>query len=388
MNSLYTAEGVMDKHSLWQRYVPLVRHEALRLQVRLPASVELDDLLQAGGIGLLNAVERYDALQGTTFTTYAVQRIRGAMLDELRSRDWVPRSVRRNAREVAQAIGQLEQELGRNATETEVAERLGIDIADYRQMLLDTNNSQLFSYDEWREEHGDSIELVTDDHQRENPLQQLLDSNLRQRVMEAIETLPEREKLVLTLYYQEELNLKEIGAVLEVGESRVSQLHSQTHCAHCRKLLDRITLVRDGKIVNKIEISRLDTLLDENGWQVEQQSWAALCRFCGDLHCKTQSDFFDIIGFKQFLFEQTEMSPGTVREYVVRLRRLGNHLHEQNISLEQLQDGFLDEILAPWLPTTSTNNYRIALRKYQHYQRQTCTGLVQKSSSLPSSDIY
>ena len=219
MNSLYTAEGVMDKHSLWQRYVPLVRHEALRLQVRLPASVELDDLLQAGGIGLLNAVERYDALQ--------VQRIRGAMLDELRSRDWVPRSVRRNAREVAQAIGQLEQELGRNATETEVAERLGIDIADYRQMLLDTNNSQLFSYDEWREEHGDSIELVTDDHQRENPLQQLLDSNLRQRVMEAIETLPEREKLVLTLYYQEELNLKEIGAVLEVGESRVSQLHSQ-----------------------------------------------------------------------------------------------------------------------------------------------------------------
>ena len=125
--------------------------------------------------------------------------------------------------------------------------------------------------------------------------------------------------------------------------------HSQTHCAHCRKLLDRITLVRDGKIVNKIEISRLDTLLDENGWQVEQQSWAALCRFCGDLHCKTQSDFFDIIGFKQFLFEQTEMSPGTVREYVVRLRRLGNHLHEQNISLDQLQDGFLDEILAPCL---------------------------------------
>jgi RNA polymerase sigma factor (sigma-70 family) len=137
-----------NKHSLWQRYVPLVRHEALRLQVRLPASVELDDLLQAGGIGLLNAVERYDALQGTAFTTYAVQRIRGAMLDELRSRDWVPRSVRRNAREVAQAIGQLEQELGRNATEPEVAERLGIDIADYRQMLLDTNNSQLFSYDE------------------------------------------------------------------------------------------------------------------------------------------------------------------------------------------------------------------------------------------------
>jgi len=217
----------MDKHSLWQRYVPLVRHEALRLQVRLPASVELDDLLQAGGIGLLNAVDRYDALQGTAFTTYAVQRIRGAMLDELRSRDWVPRSVRRNAREVAQAMGQLEQRLGRHATETEVAQHLGIPVEDYRQMLLDTNNSQIFSWDEYHEEHGDGIEMVSDEHQRENPLQHLLDSNLRQRVMEAIEALPEREQLVLTLYYQEELNLKEIGAVLEVGESRVSQLHSQ-----------------------------------------------------------------------------------------------------------------------------------------------------------------
>ncbi len=227
VNALYTSEGVMDKHSLWQRYVPLVRHEALRLQVRLPASVELDDLLQAGGIGLLNAVERYDALQGTAFTTYAVQRIRGAMLDELRSRDWVPRSVRRNARGVAQTIGQLEQELGRNATETEVAARLNISLENYRQMLLDTNNSQLFSYDEWHEEHGDGIELITEQHQQENPLQALLDGDLRQRVMEAIEKLPAREQQVLTLYYQEELNLKEIGAVLEVGESRVSQLHSQ-----------------------------------------------------------------------------------------------------------------------------------------------------------------
>jgi RNA polymerase sigma factor FliA len=128
---------------------------------------------------------------------------------------------------VAHAMGQLEQELGRNATETEVAERLGIAVEEYRQMLLDTNNSQLFSYDEWREEHGDSIELVTDEHQQENPLHHLMEGNLRQRVMEAIEALPEREQLVLTLYYQEELNLKEIGAVLEVGESRVSQLHSQ-----------------------------------------------------------------------------------------------------------------------------------------------------------------
>ncbi|WP_058911184.1 RNA polymerase sigma factor FliA [Entomohabitans teleogrylli] len=227
MDSLYTADGVMDKHSLWLRYIPLVRHEALRLQVRLPANVELDDLLQAGGIGLLHAVERYDALQGTAFTTFAIQRIRGAMLDELRSRDWAPRSVRRNAREVAQAIGQLEQELGRHASENEVAQRLNLSPEEYRQMLLDTNNSQLFSWDEWQEEYGDSIELMTDEHRQTNPLQLLLESDLRERVVAAIEALPEREQRVLTLYYQEELNLKEIGAVLEVGESRVSQLHSQ-----------------------------------------------------------------------------------------------------------------------------------------------------------------
>ncbi|KAA1189043.1 RNA polymerase sigma factor FliA [Photorhabdus heterorhabditis] len=227
MSDLYTAEGVMDKNSLWKRYVPLVRHEALRLQVRLPACVELDDLLQAGGIGLLNAVERFDSLQGTAFTTYAVQRIRGAMLDELRSRDWAPRSVRRNAREVTQIIRKLEQDLGRPASEQEVAKELKIDLVEYRQILLDTNNSQLFSYDEWHEMHGESCEPVIEEGHETNPLQQLLESDVRQRVIDAIDSLPEREKIVLTLYYQEELNLKEIGAVLEVGESRISQLHSQ-----------------------------------------------------------------------------------------------------------------------------------------------------------------
>ncbi|OKP02431.1 RNA polymerase sigma factor FliA [Xenorhabdus eapokensis] len=227
MSDLYTAEGVMDKNSLWKRYVPLVRHEALRLQVRLPANVELDDLLQAGGIGLLNAVERFDSMQGTAFTTYAVQRIRGAMLDELRSRDWAPRSVRRNAREVTQTIRKLEQELGRPASEQEVAKELKINLIEYRQILLDTNNSQLFSYDEWHEIHGESCEPVIEEEHETNPLQLLLEGDLRQRVIEVIESLPEREKMVLTLYYQEELNLKEIGAVLNVGESRVSQLHSQ-----------------------------------------------------------------------------------------------------------------------------------------------------------------
>ncbi|HDU8697547.1 TPA: RNA polymerase sigma factor FliA [Morganella morganii subsp. morganii] len=227
MSDLYTAEGVINKNSLWERYYPLIRHEALKLQVRLPASVDIDDLIQAGGIGLLHAVERFDAMQGATFATYAVQRIRGAMLDELRGRDWAPRSVRRQAREITKAVRALEQSLGRAATEQEIADSLQMGIAEYRQVLTDTNNSQLFSYDEWHEIHGESCEPVRDDDDGGNPLGLLVDESLRHQVVEAIKQLPEREKLVLTLYYQEELNLKEIGAVLEVGESRVSQLHSQ-----------------------------------------------------------------------------------------------------------------------------------------------------------------
>ncbi len=121
----------------------------------------------------------------------------------------------------------VEQSLGRSASEQEVAQQLNVSMEEYRQILLDTNNSQLFSYDEYREEHGDSAELVTEGHEEANPLHQLLEGSLRERVIEAIEALPDREKMVLTLYYQEELNLKEIGAVLDVGESRVSQLHSQ-----------------------------------------------------------------------------------------------------------------------------------------------------------------
>ena len=145
MSDLYTAEGVINKNSLWERYYPLIRHEALKLQVRLPASVDIDDLIQAGGIGLLHAVERFDAMQGATFATYAVQRIRGAMLDELRGRDWAPRSVRRQAREITKAVRALEQSLGRAAAEQEIADSLQMDIAEYRQVLTDTNNSQLFS---------------------------------------------------------------------------------------------------------------------------------------------------------------------------------------------------------------------------------------------------
>ncbi|MFP2514667.1 flagella biosynthesis regulatory protein FliZ [Buttiauxella agrestis] len=164
--------------------------------------------------------------------------------------------------------------------------------------------------------------------------------------------------------------------------------HTQTHCAQCAKLLDRITLTHRGEIVSKTAIAQLDTLIDENGWQVERQSWAALCRFCGDLYCKEQQHYFDIIGFKEYLFDQTEMSHGTIREYVVRLRRLGNHLDSQNIPAPSSAKGYFDDSLEPWLPTTSTNNYRIALRKYGQFQtlKQNTTAQYQENKS--TSDIY
>ncbi len=164
--------------------------------------------------------------------------------------------------------------------------------------------------------------------------------------------------------------------------------HSQTHCAHCGKILDRITLTCRGEIVNKTTIAQLDTLIDDAAWQVEQQAWMALCRFCGDLHCKEQGNYFDIIGFKQYLFEQTEMSHGTIREYVVRLRRLGNHLAEQNIPAPPALSSLLDETLDVWLPRTSTNNYRIALRKYWQFQIQLTNTASAYQATTATSDIY
>ncbi|WP_241646768.1 RNA polymerase sigma factor FliA [Rosenbergiella metrosideri] len=227
MECLYNQEGLQSEAIDWPRYLQLVRHEALRLQVRLPASVDLDDLIQAGAIGLMNAISRYDAQQGTAFTTYAAQRIRGAMLDELRNLDWAPRRVRRDARNVAAAIAKIEQRSGCHATETEIVSALNISREEYRTILMETNNSQLFSLDTLYEDHSDAIDhlfLASDD---QNPLDALVDQDLRQQIIAAIGLLPEREQQVLSLYYQDELNLKEIGAVLGVGESRVSQIHSQ-----------------------------------------------------------------------------------------------------------------------------------------------------------------
>ena len=220
---MYTAQGRIKQSELLTQYMPLVRRQALTLQVRLPASIELDDLIQAGMVGLLEALGRFDATQGATFATFASQRIRGAMMDELRTRDWLPRSVRRSARAVDDAVRRLEQQLGRPPEEGEIARDLDMPLSEYQQLLNDTNSGQLLPFEELVAEGAESAK----EEAANLPFDQLLDQQQRQSLIDAIDALPEREKLLMALYYQEELNLKEVGAVLGVTESRVSQLHSQ-----------------------------------------------------------------------------------------------------------------------------------------------------------------
>ncbi|MBK1872088.1 MULTISPECIES: RNA polymerase sigma factor FliA [Marinobacter] len=221
---IYHQAGVKSPSDLIETHAPLVKKIALHLLARLPASVQLDDLMQAGMIGLLEAAQRYSSTKGATFETYAGIRIRGSMVDEIRKGDWVPRSVHRNARRVARAIKEVEDREGREAQDFEVAEELDMSLSEYHATLADANSGRLFSLDELNE----SGELpIEETEARDNPLDDLTSDSFRSSLAAEIELLPEREKLVLSLYYTEELNLKEIGAVLGVSESRVSQIHSQ-----------------------------------------------------------------------------------------------------------------------------------------------------------------
>ena len=226
MSSLAVYANVEDRYDdLVKRHTSLVQRIAYHLLMRLPPVVQSEDLIQAGMVGLLEAARRFDPTQGASFATFAEQRIRGAMLDEIRKGDWAPRSVHRRAREVTAAIQAVEADKGAQARDQEVAEYLGVSLTEYHQILIDLRGQKLLSIDDLSldgnlaNEHLPSIEIDSiNSVQHEHVLRQLTG---------AVERLPEREQLVLALYYDEGLNLKEIGAVLEVSESRVSQLHGQ-----------------------------------------------------------------------------------------------------------------------------------------------------------------
>lgn len=207
-------------------YAYLVKRIALHLIARLPASVQLDDLMQAGMIGLMEAAQKFDGDKGASFETYAGIRIRGAMVDEMRRGDWVPRSVHKNARRINQAMSAVEARTGRDASDSEIAAELDIDISEYHAMASNAVSGRLFSLEALTEEE-DSINQLPVDPDEPNPAEAVQKRALQTALAQAIDELPEREKLVLSLYYDQEMNLKEIGLVLNVSESRVCQIHTQ-----------------------------------------------------------------------------------------------------------------------------------------------------------------
>ncbi len=210
-----------------EEYAPLVKRIAFHMMMRMPASVQVDDLIQAGMIGLIEAAQKYDASKGASFETYAGIRIRGAIVDEMRRGDWAPRSVHRNSRRIARAIRSVEARTGRDAHDVEVAAELDVSMEEYYSMLQDSNCSRLYSYEETFGEEDSNIDASDASSAFASPFEGLQREGLKRALADAISQLPERERMVLALYYNEELNLKEIGLVLGVSESRISQIHSQ-----------------------------------------------------------------------------------------------------------------------------------------------------------------
>ena len=223
----YNQYGTLNSQQAFlEQYSVLVKRIAHHLIGRLPPNVLIDDLIQAGMIGLLEAQKNYDGSKGASFETYAGIRIRGAMLDDIRRGDWVPRSVHRHNREISQAISELEGKLNRDPTDAEVAKHLEMSLSQYHAVLSDINCSRIVGI----EDLGVSDDAISplEDEEDNSPFQGVADESFRKALVASIKSLPEREALVLSLYYDEELNLKEIGEVIGVSESRVSQILSQS----------------------------------------------------------------------------------------------------------------------------------------------------------------
>ena len=214
----------MEEVAFIEEYTPLVKRIAYHLIARLPNNVQLDDLVQAGMIGLIEAARKFDGTKGASFATYAGIRIRGSILDEVRKGDWTPRSVHRNNRMVAQATREVENLEGRGARVQEVADKLGISLDEYYDIIHDSSSSRIFAF----EDLGLSEEIFTNTHvTMPNPIDGVQQADFKASLAAEIAKLPDREKLVLALYYDEELNLREVGNVLGISESRVSQIHTQ-----------------------------------------------------------------------------------------------------------------------------------------------------------------
>ncbi|MGM9486535.1 RNA polymerase sigma factor FliA [Ideonella sp. YS5] len=226
---MYTATGRLDANAMLKQYSPLVRRLAHQMIAKLPANVEIDDLIQVGMIGLHDAFGRFDTEQGVQFETFATQRIRGAMLDELRGSDWMSRGNRRQQREIEAAVHKLEQQFGRAPQESEIAREMGVSLTEYQDTLTKVRGTQLVYLEDMSgDEGGDEFLDRHVANEDVNPLSQLQDHRMRQALVEAIKKLPEREQYVMSMYYEHDMNLKEIAAVLGVTESRVCQLHSQS----------------------------------------------------------------------------------------------------------------------------------------------------------------
>lgn len=222
---MYTQEETASAEQYIKEHAQLVKRIAHHLMGRLPPSVQLEDLIQAGMIGLLEAVKNYNKDKGASFETYAGIRIRGSMLDEIRKGDWAPRSVHRNTRKIAEAIRKIENETGRDARDHEVAKMLEISLEQYHQMLQDTNGTKIFGFEDIGMTEDSFAEGMM--ASMPEPFERLQHQDFQAKLAQGIAGLPERERLVLALYYDEELNLREVGEVLGVSESRISQIHSQ-----------------------------------------------------------------------------------------------------------------------------------------------------------------